>query len=189
MRTETSSPHRLTDAVHVVEFYPSLDDYIYICTKLTESTPATPATTYAYHAVLFVNAIVFPAFLWLNGYFVGGFVVFGAHVGAFLALVPIVDSDRIRKYYASVFGERENRIARVELSNAGLLYSANDCYLFWTWESIESVEETEDSIIFFSEGNGLGVRKSGFAYQDEQKQFSDFANSRMKAATVSQLSE
>ena len=188
MQVETSSSRQhFPDAVHVVEFYPSLDDYIYVSTKLTASIPSTPLTTYSYYAFLLLNTIIFPAFLWLNGYFLGGLFVFVVNMVAVAALMPRVNSDAMRKYYATLFGKREDRIARVELSNDGVIYSANHCYSFWAWECIESVEETEDSILLFSEGNGLGIRKNGFAYQDEQKQFSEFARSQVKGSAVSQL--
>lgn len=184
----THSRMRFPDPVHVVEFYPSLDDYIYVSTKLTASIPSKPITTYAYYAFLLLNTIVFPAFLWLNGYFVGGLFVFIVNMVAVAVLVPRVNSDAMRRYYAILFGKREERIARVELSNDGILYSANDSYMFWGWETIEYVEETEDSLFVFSEGNGIGIRKNGFAYQDEQRQFLDFAKSHAREAAGNQLS-
>lgn len=186
-----AAPTRKTfpDAVHAVEFYPSLDDYIYISTKLTNSITSKPFTTYAYYVFLFTNTIVFPAYLWLNGYFGIGLGVFVLNFAAVRILVPRVNKDASRQYYAQLFGDSENKIARVELSDDGLLYDSEHCYSFWAWERIKSEEETEDSIFFFCDGNGLSVRKSGFAYDDQRKAFSEFAKIQLKPMRVGQLSE
>lgn len=188
MQVEPFNTERIIPvAVHSVEFYPSLDDFIHVSARLTDSIPSTPFTTYAYYAFLFINTIAFPAFLWLDSNFVLGLGVFVANVALVLALLPRVNKDALRQYYATLFGSREDEIARVELSPEGLFYYSNGCYSFWSWERINSIEETDNSIFFFSEGNGFAVRKSGFVYEDDRQLFSSFAQMQIKQAELGRL--
>jgi hypothetical protein len=47
-----------------VEFYPSLEDYVYIAHRLSSSVPTGTLSLYSFYAFLFLNTIVFPVFLW-----------------------------------------------------------------------------------------------------------------------------
>ena len=179
----------IPNAIHSVEFFPALDDYLYVSTKLSNATSSTPATTYLYYTFLFVNAIAFPAFLWLDGDFAAGLAVFVVNLVAVLSLLPRVNTNALRTYYATLFGNRENEIARVELSQEGILYFSDGSHSFWEWHRIVAVEETQESIFFFLEGNGFGVRREGFAYRDDEKLFLAFVSEHVDQAHPDQLSE
>lgn len=170
------------------EFYPSVDDYVHIASKVGATFPVPTPSLYAYYLFLITNSIVFPAFLLFNEFILASLVVLVLNIGAVMFIIPRVNADGFRKYYRHVYGGRENRIARVELTGDGVSYFDDESKSFWPWTSITEIEETPDAIFFFFEGNGLAVRKSGFAYLDEQKSFLDFARN-LHAAAGRQLSE
>ena len=107
--------------------------------------------------------------------FVAGIVVFILNLVAVSLILPRVESARYRKYYEALFGNREREIAKVTLTDAGLRYSADGAESFWPWERIRQIEETEDSIFFYCDGNGFGVAKGGFPYQQDAARFLLFA--------------
>ena len=102
-------------------------------------------------------------------------------------IIPRVNSDGYRKYYEHLYGNRENQIATVELSSAGIRYWSDGAESFWPWRRINSVEETDESIFFYFDGNGFAVRKSGFAYPDESVTFVNFAQGHLSEARNQQL--
>ena len=158
-----------------VEFYPSVDDYVHISLKVSGSTRPSTVSLYAYQAFLFINAIVFPAFLLFAGYVTAAFVVFVLNAAAVLLLVPRVNADSFKEYYEQIIGDREKSVARVALSPEGVRYTADGGESFMPWHRITDIEETAEAIYFFFAGNGFGVRKSGFAYKEDEKLFLDSA--------------
>jgi len=160
-----------TSDSYSVEFYPSTDDYVHIALKTTQSVPTPTAIKFAYQTFLVINAVGFPAFLWFNDFFLIGFLLLGINVATLAWVIPWFTAGSLRRYYEHTVGPRENKIARVELTPAGISYWADDAEVFWPWRRITSIEETDDSIFFYFPGNGLAVRKSGFAYHDQQVAF------------------
>ena len=171
-----------------LEFYQSVDDYVHIASKVGATFPVPTVSLYAYYLFLIINSIVFPAFLLFNEFVLASFVVLVLNIGAVVFIIPRVNVDGFRKYYRHIIGERENRIARVELTGDGVSYFDDESKSFWPWTSITEIEETPDAIFFFYEGNGLAVRKSGFAYLGEQRSFLDSARN-LHATAGHQLSE
>ena len=154
-----------------VEFYPSTDDYVHIAIKTSQSVPTPTPIKFAYQAFLVINAVGFPAFLWFNEFFLAGLLLLALNVAALAWVIPWFTAGGLRKFYEHTVGPRENRIARVEISREGISYWADDAEVFWPWRRITSIEETDEAIFFFFPGNGLAVRKSGFAYHDEEVAF------------------
>lgn len=185
--TQTIQTEQPSSKTFTVEFYPSVDDYAYLASKISGSVPTPTITGYAYYLFLLLNVIAFPAFLWINDYELTGFVVFTLNVAALIFLIPRVNSDSYRKYYEHLFGDRENEIARVILSSAGAKYIADGGESFWPWRRITEIEETAESIYFYYDGNGFAVRKSGFAYSEEQKAFIDFARQSLQMNQANQI--
>ena len=162
-----------------VEFYPSLDDFVHISLRIGEKANHSALSTRAYQFFLVTNAIGFPAFLMFREHFIVGLLVFALNLVLLIFIIPRVNSDSATKYYRNLIGDRENRIARVDLSDGGIRYSSDEGYSFWPWTKISSIEETETSIYFYFDGNGVGIQKSGFPYMDEQVSFIDFARSQV----------
>jgi hypothetical protein len=122
---------------------------------------------------------VFPVFLWFNDYFLAGTAIFLANLGTLIYIMPRVNSDGYRKYFEHLFGKRGKSIAKVELTRAGIRYSSSGGESFCPWDWITETEETADSVFFFHEGNGLAVKKSGFAYHEDEIAFCTFARNRI----------
>jgi len=186
--TQSAPDAREVNIEHVVEFYPSFEDYAYIATRIGDSVPANTLAGYAYYVFLILNVIVFPAFLWIAGYFITGTIVFVVNVLAVMIIIPRVNSDGYRKYYKQLFGNRENEIARVTLNPLGATYESDEGSSFWPWKRIYFIEETEESIYFFFDGNGFAVRKNGFAYEDDAKSFIDHARHHIDSAITNRIS-
>jgi len=169
-----------------VEFYPSLEDHVHIALRISSSARPKPLTRHAYNFFLTLNAIVFPSFLFFNDYMLLGLVVFGLNLVALLFIVPRVNPDTFRSYYSQLYGHRENKIARVDLTDNGIRYTADGGEGFWPWHRINDIEETDDAIYFYFDGNGFAVRKAGFAYLEEKDAFVEFAR-RLQTSVTKEL--
>lgn len=172
-----------------VEFYPSTDDYVHIALQTTRSVPTPIPIKYAYKGFLIINAVGFPAFLWLNEFFVAGFLLLGLNVLVLTWLIPWFTAGGLRRYYEHTVGPRENKIARVELTPEGISYWADDAEVFWPWRRITSIEETDETVYFYFPGNGLAVRKSGFAYHEEELAFVKAAHAYLTESRLARLEQ
>jgi hypothetical protein len=172
---------QLHDETWSVEFYQSIDDNIHVAARIGGLTPPKTSTTYAYYSFLALNTVVFPAFLLFINFVLLGGLVFILNLIFLAFIVPRVNTDAVREYYRRMHPERENRMAVVELNSTGIRYSADGVWSFWPWTKITGIEETSDSIFFYFEGNGFGVRTSGFAYAEQRIAFLESAQ-RLRAA-------
>ncbi len=172
-----------------VEFYPAVDDYIHISQRVSASLKTPPVVQYAYQVFLFMNAGIFPGFLWFSDNYLAAVLILAMNVAALYWLIPWFARDGYRAYYEQVIGPRESEIARAELNSEGIRYSSDDGESFLPWRRITAIEETDDAIFFFFAGNGFAVRKSGFAYRGEQDAFTRFARSNFAAAQNHQLDQ
>ena len=171
---------QLTNEKLEVEFFLSVDDFVHIALKVNSSVQPNTLTTYAYYFFLISNVILFPVFLWLGDYFVLGAIVFALNVAAVTYLIPKLNADGYREYYRQLIGDREDHPATVELSVEGINYVADEGQCFWPWKRITEIEETPESIYFYFEGNGIAVRKTGFAYFEQQEVFTRFARHQLE---------
>lgn len=176
----TEAISRTPDVRHSVEFYPTVDDQVYVSLQINNAVKPKAATNYAFQAFLFINAIAFPAYLLFSGYVVATAIVFAINFVAFTFILPRANTDHHRDYYQQLFGDREKYPARVELTTEGVNYSAEGGTSFWPWRKIRGIEETNEAIYFFIDGNGFGVQKSGFAYREEERAFFEFAQEQMR---------
>jgi hypothetical protein len=165
-----------------VEFYPSTDDYVHIALRTSQSVPTPTPIRFAYQTFLIINAVWFPAFLWFNDFFLAGILLLGINVAALAWVIPWFAAGSLRRYYEHTVGPRENTIARVELTALGITYWADEAEVFWPWRRITSIEETDETIFFYFHGNGLAVRKSGFAYHEQEVDFIKAANMYLEAS-------
>jgi hypothetical protein len=172
-----------------VEFHPSVDDYVHIANRVAASIKTPPVIRYAYQFFLFINAVGFPAFLWLNEYYIAGILILAVNIAALSWLIPWFTRGGHRAYFEQVIGPRESEIARVELNSKGIRYSSDDGESFFPWRRITAIEETDDAIFFFFSGNGFAVRKSGFAYRGEQDAFTRLARSYLEGEHSPQLEQ
>ena len=186
--TQTAPMNLNANDFHKVEFYPSLEDFVYISQCISDTAKVAPATTYSYYVFLAINTIGFPVFLWFSDRFLVGTLVFLTNLLAIMFLIPRVNTDAYRKYFKTMFGDRGEKMALVELSTEGLRYSSHGATSFWAWHRLNLIEETDESIYFFEIGNGFSVRKSGFAYKEEERAFVTFAQECINSAKGLELS-
>lgn len=170
-----------------VEFYPSSDDYAYIALRVGHSVKAPTWTAYAYTVFLLLNVIGFPAFLWFTEHFSLGLIVFAIEVATVLFLFPKANSEHYKSYYSRIFGNREKKIATVELADTGVTYSSDGAMAFWPWYRISAVEESDEAVYFFFDGNGFAVRKNGFAYREDAAEFVAFSRAAIASAATEKL--
>lgn len=158
-----------------VDFYPSVDDQVYVALKIGATAKNGTFITFCYQLFLILNCIAFPAFLLYSDLALWGGLVFLINVFVVIFTLPRSNANAFRKYYESLYADRENNVATVTLSAAGINYQSDGAQTFWPWKRIRNVEETADAIYFFFDGNGFGVRKNGFAYIEDQNDFVQFA--------------
>jgi hypothetical protein len=79
---------------------------------------------------------------------------------------------RLRKLFQENVGSDKVLICEVELSESGVHTKQNGMEIIYTWENVEEVRETEDSVDIRAEKGGLVVvRKRAFSGSAEQQQF------------------
>ena len=159
-----------------VEFYPSIDDLVYVALQIGKSYRSRTSSTVALQFLLALNAIGFPAFLIFSEQVLAGALIFFVNVVIFVFAGPRANSDNLREYYQHIYPDREKVIATVRLSEEGITYTADEGSSFWPWKRLKGIEDTTDALFFYFDGHGFGVRKSGFAYKDEESRFIAFAN-------------
>jgi hypothetical protein len=170
-----------------VEFYPSADDYVHIASKIGAEVPTPPLIKYSYLFFLLLNTVGFPAFLWFNDFLLAGVLLLALNIVALQWVIPWFTTGSLRKYYEHTMGPREKSVARVELSAEGVSYSSDEAETFWPWRRILAIEETDEAIYFYFLGNGFAVRKSGFAYRDEQVAFMNAATGYLAESKTGRL--
>lgn len=164
---------------HKVEFYPSIDDLVYISLRVSETVPNKPLSLWAYWAFLFINGIAFPVFLLANEYPAAAIAVFTLNLAAVIFLIPRANTDHFKSFFNSVIPDHEKDLVTIELSVDGVRYSTQSFTSFIKWDRIKKIEETPESIFIFFEGNAWAVRKSGFAYKEQEMEFMRFGRSQL----------
>lgn len=181
LATEDSS--ELTASLKV-SFYPSTDDYAYIAQKVNSTYKFPSRAQYALQAFLLLNMIGLPAVLWYFDQLLAGLAAFViSSLFAILFLPAILRLD-YRHYFSSLFGDIENELAEVELTDEGIWCRHSESSSFNSWKKIKRLEEHKQSIFFFFDHNGIAVAKSGFAYDDEKNRFLTFAKQHVKDFTT-----
>lgn len=185
--TESSNDAQRSE-LHV-EFYPTVEDHVHIAQRIGGSVKQKRSALWAYWFFLLVNVIAFPAFLLFEQYVLSAVFIFVLNGALVLFFVPKAESDSLREYYSQVFGNREDVLARVDLTDEGIHYSADGAASFWPWGRVSGVEETESSIYFYLDGNGFAVRKSGFVYHEDARSFFEYAETRFDRTRHRSLTE
>ena len=163
------------DQIKRVEFYPSVDDYVYVAERIGNQVPPEQRVHYLFYAFLIINAIIFPVFLWFNEHLLAGFIVFLLNLLILLFVAPRANSDAFRRHYEFILRNCLDEVVTVEISSTGIRYSSDGADAFWSWSRIRSIEDAERTIYFFSDENGIAVRKEGFAYEQDTRKFLDLA--------------
>ena len=169
-----------TNRAFEVEFYPSVDDYVVIATTVAKTVPVASWHHTFYSYFLFANLLVAPVVLWIFDYFVLGSILFLINLGMVYLFTPLVQSSAFRNHYEHLAGSKEKTIAKVRIDEEGLRHMHEGVEAFWPWEKFNKIEETEDAIYVYFDGNGLAVRKNGFPYREREREFYQFAESKVK---------
>jgi len=172
----------ITGSSYSVEFYPSIDDLVHITQATRKSYKLPFVSQYALQIFLFINMIGFPATLWFFGWFLAGLLVLALNLGIAGLFIPTILKADYRRFFATLYGNFENEIVRVEVSERGLGSTHLGDSSFHLWKNVKRIEETQESIFFyFANGRGIAVRKSGFAYDKQKNEFLGFARQQLKA--------
>jgi hypothetical protein len=175
---------------HIVEFYPAIEDYVYLAEINAKRYPLPSIGKLFLQAFIFLNAFGLPVVLFYFDYVLTALIVFGLNVSLSVVFIPALFRTDYRRYYRIVSPDLENEVIRVELHPDGLLSQRGADNSFHTWKSVKSVEETKDAIFFvLTGGHGLAVRKTGFAYDADKRAFVTFAKRQMKMLLPNNESE
>ena len=173
-----------------VEFYPSIDDLVHI-TEATRKNYKLPfVSKYALQVFLFINMIGFPATLWFFGWFLAGLLVMGLNLSIAALFIPVILKADYKRFFRTLYGNFENEIVRVELNERGLGSSHQGDSSFHLWRNVKRIEETQESIFFyFTNGRGIAIRKSGFAYEQQKNEFLGFARQQLTALQLNDAAD
>ena len=178
-------------ALHAVEFYPSIDDYVAVAEFQNKKHNAlTSVSKLALQGFLFVNWLALPAVLFFFGYAMASLFFLALNLVFALLFLPAMMRFDYRRYYRQVYGENfENELIRVELSQTGISIRHLNSLAFYGWDNVTGVEERSESIFIHLRASTLPIRKSGFAYVEMEQNFLAFLREHDPSANRNQLSQ
>ena len=178
--TVTSPTDRTPASPLRVEYYPSIDDCVYVAEGISAVAAGSPAfLVYVYYGFLGLNIFGIPMLLWFADRFLIGLLVFAFNLAAVLFLLPNVNKSHYKAFYRRLHNECAKHSAIVDLNDRGVLYSTRGNEFFFPWTNIIEVEETETSIHLHYEHNAISVQKTDFAYMELERDFLSFARCRV----------
>ena len=163
-----------------VSFYPVTDDYAYIAEQVNKAYKFPTRAQYSLQAFLALNAVGLPVVLWYFDQFVVGIAVFILNMLFSILFLPAILRSDYRHYFRSLFGDIENEVVEVELTDDGVWCRHSDANSFHAWTKVLRLEESKSSIYLFLDHSGIAVAKSGFGYDDDKNRFLSFAKQHVK---------
>jgi hypothetical protein len=170
-----------------VSFQATLDDYIDIAMR-------SAGSRHVYYQSLVFVAIGVGTVAGGLGYLVGRSwtaAAIGFALGAVFIL--IYNYGRYERFFRKFYSERlplnEPSLVTAEITPQGITFDQNSGKqgekIFRTWDTIECIEETFDTIYFVKKGKLYSaVRKRAFANDADMKEFLDLANRYRSEAMV-----
>ena len=180
----TEADRQLASPVRVT-YYPTTDDLAHISEKINKSYHLQSRAKYALQGFLAINLLGLPVVLWLVDAVLVGIAVFIINVVFALIFLPAIVSSDYRRYYRSMFSKVEDDLCEVELTDEGILCRHGGDFSFHSWKNVRELEETKTSIYFFFEHNGIGVAKTGFAFDEQKDLFLAFSKRHVTNYTIS----
>ena len=125
-----------------VRFVPSVDDYIYLASKINTDGINNSFDQKAYTVFLSLNAVVAPAILLYSGYVVVGLAFFVVNVAIYLFVLHGMTERHYRKFYTQVTADLPATKVEVEITPATIIRSFDGDSLVITWKNISLIEES-----------------------------------------------
>ena len=182
---ETAEADRELASPVKVSYYPTTDDLAHVSEKINKSYKLQSRAKYALQGFLAINLVGLPVVLWLVDAVIFGIAVFVINIVFALIFLPAIVSSDYRRYYRTMFSRREEDICEIELSEDGISCRHAGDFSFHSWKNVRELEETKTSIYFFFEHNGIGVAKTGFAFDEQKDLFLAFAKRHVTNYTIS----
>lgn len=165
-----------------VRFRPSVDDYLYVASKINRADYDRSFHRYLYIAFLSINTIGFPAFLIYTDHEWLGLIVFGINLSLYLFGIAGVNEKMLTKFYHRAMDGSDDAMVVVEVLPDRLVRECDGDTTMLAWKNISDIKETESSIYFMFRGGAVAVRRSGFADDSEKEIFVALAEKYRKAA-------
>lgn len=164
-----------------VEFIPHVTDYMFIAESLQAGQQYDGLLRWVYSLFLLINAIIFPAYLFMNEHFLLGVGIFFFNLASYFVLTSVYWNKRITRTFEERYGHLLESPIEVELSNAGIVTTQLGNSSIAIWKNVTHVQETDESIYFYFTHNALFVRKEAFDSPGDLESFKSFAKERMSA--------
>lgn len=92
--------------------------------------------------------------------------------------------NRLRELHQERFGDTDTFICEVELTPIGVWVKQMNTQITHEWESVEAVEETDDTVDIFTKLGGVSVRDSAFSTTEERKKFIELAQGYLELSRI-----
>lgn len=165
------------------EFIPQISDYLFIYETLNAGKRYDLRLKWIYSFFLFINAIVFPAYLMLNEHYLWAAAVFLFNLAAYFFLTSVYWKMGVERAYSERLSHILDKPMTIELTHAGVVCTHNGNSSIAIWTNITNIVETEESIYLFFRHNASFVRKEAFVTADELKSFLNFARENVTPKT------
>ena len=173
-----------SDSGPSVEFYPAIDDLVYITRTNQKVYKLTSYAKSALLGFLLLNVAGMPAVLFYFDRLAAAFIVCLLNIVFSIFVLPKIMTTDYRRFFKTMHVDFENEIARVELNEEGVICRARGNMSFHAWRNVKRIEESAEAIYFFLAGTGFAVRKNGFAYDQQKDEFLTFARNHLRQSPL-----
>jgi hypothetical protein len=172
-----------------VSYYPDIDEMAYAIERNTRRYKLPSIAQYGMFAFLFLNIGGLPLALFTLGFGPLAVAVLIANCIFAIFILPRLLKTDYKRYIRTFYGDIENRLAEIELTQEGLWSRLDGDFTFFRWETVREVEDTETAIHLYLGPVSLSIPSSAFPYREQQTEFARFAYSRSSAAKARQLTQ
>ena len=172
-----------------IAYYPDIDAMAYAIERNTRRYKLPRFAQFGLAAFLFVNVAGLPFALFMFDTGLLPLAVLVANVIFSVFVLPKLLRTDFKRYIRTFHGDIENRLAEVELTEAGFWSRMDGAFSFHRWDQVHEVENTDSAVHIYFGPASLSIPASAFAYREQQTEFAKFAYSRVSAAKSAMLNE
>jgi len=148
-----------------------------------------PFAQFGLLAFLFLNMAGLPFVLFTFDMVLLSLAVLTANVVFGVFILPKLLKTDYKRYVRTYFGDIENWLSEVELTDEGIWSRQNGDFSFHRWEHVHEIEDTSSAVHLYIGPASLSIPSSAFAYREQQTEFASFAYSQIAAARSAMLKE
>lgn len=172
-----------------VSYYPDIDEMAYALERNSRRYKLPPFAQFGLFAFLFLNMAGLPFVMFVFDMVMLSITLLAANIIFGVFVLPRLLKTDYKRYVRTYFGDIENWLAEVELTEEGIWSRQEGDFSFHRWEHVHEIEDTGSAVHLYIGPASLSIPSSAFAYREQQTEFAKFAYSQSRAAKAPQLTK